>query len=117
MKVLKKVNFSLLLLLGVATGLVKIVGMEEEMTLFSQAGIGDLPTRFFGVLQLLFALLLLLPKTIKPAAIALAVTFAFATTVVFINGMIPFGFVSLLFIAMALFAWFSGPIFQPSSTK
>ena len=95
------INRVLLTLLSISTGAVKLGRMEEEMVLFRNAGFADGATLAFGALQLGLGLLLIPARTTQYAAWGMAVTFGIATAVVFINGMIPFGVASLLFIAMA----------------
>lgn len=101
--VLAWVNRVLLTALSIMTGVVKLAQMEEEMALFRTIGFPDAATLGFGALQLLGGLLLLPPRTTRVGAWVMAPTFLFATGVLFANGMVPFGVVSILFIAMALF--------------
>ncbi|MCA9494166.1 MAG: DoxX family protein [Myxococcales bacterium] len=91
----------LLVLLGVATGAVKLARMKEEMELFRGAGFPDAATLLFGVVQIAAALALIHPRSLRAGAAVLALTFLVATVVVFVNGMIPFGVASISFIAMA----------------
>jgi len=96
------VNRVLLTLLSISTGGVKIAKMEEEMTLFADAGFSDGATVAFGVVQLVLGVLLIPNRTTRGAAWGMAATFVVATGVLFKVGMIPFGVVSLLFIASAV---------------
>jgi len=100
-KIALLVDRVLLTLLGVSTGAVKIAGMEQEMLIFREAGFPDALTVAFGVLQLVAALLLIHPRTVRLGAAILIATFVVATGVLFVNGMVAFGIFSLLFIAMA----------------
>lgn len=101
--VLAWVNRVLLTALSIMTGLVKLAQMEEEMALFRTIGFSDAVTMAFGALQLVGGVLLLPPRTTRTGAWLMAPTFMFATGVLLANGMIPFGIVSVLFIAMAVF--------------
>lgn len=101
--VLAWANRVLLTGLSIMTGAVKLAQMEEEMVLFRSIGFSDAVTMAFGALQLAGGLLLLPSKTTRTGAWLMAPTFLFATGVLFANGMVPFGVVSLLFIAMAVF--------------
>lgn len=101
--VLAWVNRVLLTALSIMTGLVKLAQMEEEMALFRTIGFSDAATMAFGALQLVGGVLLLPPRTTRTGAWLMAPTFLFATGVLLANGMIPFGIVSVLFIAMAVF--------------
>lgn len=100
---LQWVNRILLTALSVMTGVVKLAQMEEEMALFRTIGFSDAVTMGFGALQLAGGLLLLPTRTTRTGAWVMAPTFLFATGVLLANGMIPFGVVSVLFIAMAVF--------------
>lgn len=100
------VNKILLTLLGVSTGLVKVFGMQKEMELFRNAGFSNALTIAFGIVQVAATLLIWFPGLLKFGAAALAVSFVVATAVLFKNQMLPFGFISLLFIAMAIFVAF-----------
>lgn len=104
MRILRLVNKVLLVLLGVSTGAVKLAQMPEEMALFEHIGMGAGLTIAFGVVQIAGALLVVPRKTQRIGAIILALTFVFATGVLFANAMIPFGISSVLFIAMAALA-------------
>ncbi|MEZ4335524.1 MAG: DoxX family protein [Sandaracinaceae bacterium] len=102
MKVALWVNRVALTVLSLSTGAVKLAGMEEEMVLFRTIGFSDAMTVAFGVVQLVGGALLLPPRTTRIGAWVMVPTFLFATGVLFANGMIPFGVVSLLFPAMAV---------------
>lgn len=108
MKIVKVILLVILILLSISTGLVKIFGMEDEMKLFRGAGFSDALTLVFGIIQTLGGLMLILPNTRRAGAITMAVTFAIATVVVFINGMVVFGLFSLLFIALAVYQFLWG---------
>jgi len=101
--VLLWINRVLLTALSFATGAVKLAQMDDEMRIFRAVGIPDAATIAFGVIQVLGAVLLVVPRTTRLGAWWMAGTFVLATGVLFGNGMIPFGVVSLLFPAMAVF--------------
>lgn len=109
MRILVVVNRVVLTLLGLSTGAVKLAHMPAEMTIFQAAGFPDGLTVAFGVVQILGALMLLTGRTHKIGALILGITFVLATGVLFVNGMIPFGVFSLLFIAMAGLAFARPP--------
>lgn len=112
MKKLFWVNFILLVLNSFSTAIVKLLTLDFEMELFRSAGLSDSATVGFGVIQLIGAIGLCLPRLRKIGAGIMVGTFLFATGVLFKAGMIPFGIVSFLFIAMAL--W---PFLQPAGPK
>lgn len=114
---LKKVNFYLLLLLSVSTGLVKLFQMPEEMVLFRNVHWSDTLIILFGVLQTLCGVLLIPSKTRKVSSLLLAFTYVIATGVVFANNMVEFGVVSILFILMALWSFFSPLVLTTNNTS
>lgn len=95
------INRVLLTLLSISTGAVKLAQMEAEMVIFREIGFPDAATIAFGVVQVVGGLLLLPNKTTRIGAWVMLPTFVFATVVLFVNEMIPFGVSSVLFIAMA----------------
>ncbi len=105
MKIVNTILLVLLILLSISTGVVKLFQMEEEMKLFRDAGIGDTLTILFGVVQTIGGIMLIVPKTRKLSAGIMAITFTIATIIVFINGMMAFGFSSILFIALAVYQY------------
>ncbi|MGE0785735.1 MAG: DoxX family protein [Sandaracinaceae bacterium] len=113
MKVALWVNRVLLTLLSISTGAVKLARMDAEMVIFRAVGFPDALTIAFGVVQLAGALLLLPPRTTRIGAWVMVPTFLFATGVVFANGMIVFGIVSLSFPAMAALHALRWPPAQP----
>ena len=102
MKALLWINRVASTLLSISTGAVKLARMDAEMVIFREVGFSDSMTIAFGALQLLAGLLLLPNRTTRAGAWCVLPTFLFATAVLFVNGMIPFGLGSLLFPAMAL---------------
>lgn len=103
---LLRINLVLLILLSLATGVVKVLRMPAEMELFAKAGFGEQGVTALGLLQIMGGLMLLFQRSRRIGAAFMAATFAFATAVVFMAGMVPFGFFSLLFIGMALLAYY-----------
>jgi hypothetical protein len=104
MKYLAGINHVLLFVLGAATGLVKIFGLKADVEIFARLGFSYGATVAFGAAQLLFALLLLSRGAARLGAWLLAASFVVATLGLFVSRIWAFGFASLLFIAMALFA-------------
>lgn len=102
MRVALLVNRVLLTLLSIMTGIVKLAGMTEEMEIFRAAGFPDPATVAFGVVQLVGGVLLIPNRTTHIGAWVMAPTFVLATGVLFVNGLVPFGLFSVLFIVSAL---------------
>lgn len=97
-----QLNWILTTLLSIATGVFKILQQEADILLFEKIGFTTLTTTILGVIQLIGGILLLFPKTRKIGAFTMIPTFVLASVAVFANGMLGFGFVSLLFIGMAV---------------
>lgn len=114
---LLRINLVLLILLSLATGLVKVLRMPAEMDLFAKAGFGEQGVTALGLLQMMGALMLLFQRSRRTGAIAMAGTFVFASAVVFLAGMIPFGIFSLLFIGMALLTYFRPVTFTSAGAQ
>lgn len=113
MKWIPRINLVLLVVLSVATGLVKIFRMPEEMELYAGIGFADWMTIGFGVIQLAAGVALLSARTRKPAAGVLIATFVVATAALFASGIVAFGVASLLFIASA--GWASRAVWPGSA--
>lgn len=94
-----KILLVLVILLSLATGATKIAQMPEEMQLFGNAGFNTWATVLFGLVQIAGGMMMAFRKTRKIGAIIMTMTFAAASIVVFVNEMMAFGLVSLLFIA------------------
>lgn len=88
-----------------ATGIFKILQQKADIELFSKIGVGVTGTTILGILQLIGGILLIFPKHRKWGAVLMIITFLLATLAVFANQMYIFGFVSILFVAMALFVF------------
>lgn len=103
MKVVLKVNWILVTLLSISTGIFKLLQQKAGIELFEKIGFTPIATTLLGVVQLFGGLMLILPKTRKLGAYIMLPTFIIASVAVFANNMIPFGIVSLLFILMVYF--------------
>ena len=102
MKIARKITWVLLILLGLSTGLVKVMGQPDDVRIFAGLGFTYSMTVAFGALQALAALALLPKRTMNMAAWVLAVSFVVATVGLFVDDKPVFGAVSVLFIVMAV---------------
>lgn len=101
---LKTLNLVLLTLLGLSSGISKIMQIPQEMAFFQgEMGFTSSTIVFFGCVQLTAGVLLIFEKTRMVGAIVLAATLFVSATIVFMAGKIGFGFFSLLPIVMAGF--------------
>lgn len=105
MKILYKINWVLLILLSISTGVFKILQQEADIKLFEVLGMSALLTTLLGIVQLFGGILLIISKTRKQGALVMIPTFVLASIAVFMNEMLVFGFVSLAFILMALWVY------------
>lgn len=101
MKLALTINWVLVTLLSIATGIFKLMQQQADIDLFAAIGFNATATTVLGAVQLIGGILLVLPKTRKWGAFVMIPTFVIAAIAVFANGMIGFGVVSILFIAMA----------------
>ncbi|MCH9682262.1 MAG: hypothetical protein K0V04_12560 [Deltaproteobacteria bacterium] len=101
MKALVWINFALLVVLSVSTGIVKIAGLEADIEIFARLGFSPAMTVAFGVVQALAGLALLPGRTRRTAALVLAASFVIATVGLFVSGIHPFASISVVFIVMA----------------
>ncbi|WP_422083848.1 hypothetical protein [Ulvibacterium sp.] len=106
MKLLYKINLILLIVLSLATGVFKILQQEADIELFKVLGMTASFTAGLGIMQVVGGVLLVFTQIRKYGALLMMATFVLATTAVFMNGMIVFGTVSLLFILMACWVYF-----------
>lgn len=101
MKLLLKINWVLVTLLSISTGIFKILQQEADIQLFEAIGMNAALTTILGVVQLIGGILLIPAKTRKTGALVMIPTFVLASIAVFANQMLVFGIVSILFIFMA----------------
>ncbi|MDH3646497.1 MAG: hypothetical protein OER80_06970 [Gammaproteobacteria bacterium] len=102
MKILRRVILVLLILLGIASGISKIMQTPQEMEFFQGVmGFSANTIVLFGVAQLAGAALLVFQKTRIVGALILAMTLLISTIIIFMAGKIGFGFFSILPILMA----------------
>ena len=101
MKLLLTINWILVTLLSISTGLFKVLQQEADIQLFEAIGFDATLTTILGAVQLLAGVLLILPKYRKLGVYIIIPTFIIASVAVFMNNMLIFGIISLLFIVMA----------------
>ena len=105
MTTLKTANWVVLMLLGVASGIAKMLLMEQEVAFFHrEMGISLYLVMALGVVQFTGGLLLILRASRPTGAAMLALTFLISAVLIFMAARPAFGLVSLLPVAMAVFA-------------
>lgn len=102
MRIVQWINHVLMVLIGVSSGIFKLAGGEPDVKMYAALGFSAVATAAVGAAQLAAGACLVPKRTRVPAALALAGINALATAVLFVNGVQPFGAISMLFIAMAL---------------
>ena len=94
-------NRLLIGLFAVMSGLFKVAGGAADLRLFAALGMAPPAVLAFGAIQAAAGLMLLLDVRRTPAALLLAACNAFATLALFVNGVQPFGVLSIVFVVMA----------------
>ncbi|MDH3275383.1 MAG: hypothetical protein OEM64_01020 [Gammaproteobacteria bacterium] len=86
----------ILILLGVAAGLAKIMKMPQELEFFRAVGLAELSLVLFGAAQVCGAVLLVFRRSRLGGAVISMIMFSASAIMVFITGALGFGAVSLL---------------------
>lgn len=101
MKIVLKINWVLVTLLSIATGVFKVLEQEEDIELYKIVEMNENMVFALGVVQLIGGVLLIPAKTRILGAIIMISTFILATFAVYANELYTFGAISILFIVMA----------------
>ena len=101
MKNIYNIVLVLTILLSMATGVFKVLGQEADVQLFQVLGFSPSMVMALGAVQCVGAILMAFAKYRRIGGYIMIPTFVIATMAVFMNQLWLFGFVSLLFIAMA----------------
>lgn len=96
MKQVRIVIVVLLVLLGAAAGVAKILQAPQELQFFEQLGLGGMAVVAFGVVQFAGAVLLALPRTRFAGAIISDLMFTLSALMILLSGAIGFGLLALL---------------------
>ena len=86
----------ILILLGVAAGVVKIMKMPQELEFFQAVGLSEMSLVLFGAAQVCGAVLLVFRRGRLGGAAVSTIMFSASAIMVFITGALGFGAVSLL---------------------
>jgi hypothetical protein len=105
MNKLRLFNLVLLVLLGVAAGLAKVMVVPDELAFFQQFGLTEMVLVGFGGLQLIASLLLAIRHTRLAGLAVLGLTLVGSSLMIFYSGQIAFGVFSLLPVLMVYFAY------------
>lgn len=96
MNKLKFAILSILILLGIAAGVAKIVKTPQELEFFQAVGLSELSLVLFGVAQFCGGVLLVLRRSRLVGAVISTFMFSASAIMVFITGALGFGAVSLV---------------------
>lgn len=86
MKLFINILVAVLALLAVASGIPKVMLMEQEVAFFGAYGFSDVLLIVFGISQLLAGVMLVFPKTRIAGALLLAITFAASLVMLLMSG-------------------------------
>lgn len=109
MKIFKTIILVLLIAMSLGAGAAKIFQIPQEVEFFTQAGLSVTFMMALGALQIAGGGFSAFQKFRKPGAAVMGIGFLVSTIVIFINGNIGFGVISLVPAALAGFLAFGGP--------
>lgn len=100
MKIVLKINWILVTLLSLSTGIFKILQQQEDIQLFEAIGFTPLWVTLLGVLQFIGGIMLITRKLRREGVFVMIFTFTLASIAVFASGMLTFGAFSIAFVVM-----------------
>jgi hypothetical protein len=95
-------NHVLITLFAISSGLFKFAQGAADVKLYAAAGIGVGGMMAIGAVQAAGGVALVFARTRNIGALVVALINLLASAILFINGIQPFGAISLLFVAMAV---------------
>lgn len=101
MNATSKVIHGIVTLLSIAAAVPKVSQAPQEVEFFAAAGLPPMAVTVFGCVQLLGAVLLIIPKTRLTGAVVAALTFLCSAAMLLLAGQTAFGLVSLIPVALA----------------
>ena len=103
MKITYYLILAILVLLAISSGVTKIMLMPQDVEFFGKYGFTDPLLIVFGVVQLVGGVLLLLSKTRRLGAIAVAITFLISFVLLVMSKSFPIAIVTLACTALLVF--------------
>ena len=100
-----KIVLTIMVLLASASGIAKIMLMPQEVAFFGAFGVNNNWLMGFGLLQVMGAVLLLLPKTRTFALVLVGLSFVVSALALLAAGDIVMAVVTLLFVGLLVFLW------------
>ncbi len=101
MKIVLKINWILVTILSLSTGLFKVLQQQEDIQLLEVIGFTPLWVTLLGVFQFFGGVMLITRRFRKEGAYVMIFTFALASIAVFANGMLLSGASSVVLVVMA----------------
>lgn len=118
---MKKLNFvliALIALLSIAAGCAKVMSAPQEVAFLQGFGFNTTLIIIYGLVQIIGGILLVISKTKILGATISIVAFTFSSILIFVDGNVVFGLVSLLPIALIGFIfWQSTNATEPNMRK
>ena len=96
MRVISTIILAMLVLLAAASGITKILLLQQDVDFFGKYGFSDPILIGFGLIQLLGGLLLIFEKTRFTGAAIVAVTFLISLALLLVEGNIPASIITLV---------------------
>jgi uncharacterized membrane protein YphA (DoxX/SURF4 family) len=96
MKILKKINLVLVILLSISAGIAKVTLSPQGVEFIQWIGLSETLVFVFGIAQIIFGLLIISKKLRKLGAILASVMFSLSTIIVFVNEQYVIGAFSIL---------------------
>jgi hypothetical protein len=100
-RALQWTNHVLITFFAISSGLFKLAQGEADVKLYAVAGIGVGAMMAIGAVQAAGGVALVFARTRTAGAVVVTAINLLASVILFINGIQPFGAISLLFVAMA----------------
>lgn len=100
-RALHRVDHALIVLFAIASGAYKLAFGEADVEIYGHLGFSAVATAVFGAVQAACGLATIPRRTRVGAALGLAACNLVATGALFAAGIQPFGWISLVFVAMA----------------
>ena len=109
MKTLTMVLVVLITLLSIAAGSAKVLQAPQEVAFLQEFGLTSMLIIIYGLIQIIGAVLLTIPKSRRQGALVAISAFSLSTALIFIDGNYLFGVFSLIPILLtALIYWQTG---------
>jgi hypothetical protein len=100
MRILQVILLAIVVLLGLGSGIAKVMLLPDEVAFFGKTGLTELGIQILGTIQMIAALMLPFRKACLLGGFILGITFLISTALIFTSGKVFFGMFSILPIAL-----------------